>query len=176
MFQALLEPLGREALARVTLLLNHVIAAEPEATRRLLGHVDATVQIEWQRWPAFLPPPPQAVWRITPAGLLELAEPGFVTGMNGDAAQLVVGLDQQALTGWALSGAVGRPPMVVQGDVGLAADISWLAENLRWDLEDDLARVLGDVPARQIAQFGRAAVQAVQGLLQRVRPNPPSAS
>lgn len=173
MFQALLEPLGREALARVTLLLNHVIAAEPEATRRLLGHVDASVQVEWQRWPAFLPPPPQAVWRITPAGLLELAEPGFVAS---DAARLVVGLDQQALTGWALGGAVGRPPMAVQGDVGLAADISWLAENLRWDVEDDLARVIGDVPARQVAQFGRAAVQAVQGLLQRVRPNPPSAA
>ena len=27
MFQALLEPLGREALARLTLLLNHVISA-----------------------------------------------------------------------------------------------------------------------------------------------------
>jgi ubiquinone biosynthesis protein UbiJ len=173
MFQALLEPLGREALARVTLLLNHVIAAEPEATRRLLGHVGATVQIEWQRWPAFLPPPPQAVWRITPAGLLELAEPGFVAG---DAAQLVVGLDQQALTGWALGGAVGRPPMAVQGDVGLAADISWLAENLRWDVEDDLARVIGDVPARQLAQFGRAAVQALQGLLQRVHPSPTTAA
>lgn len=173
MFQALLEPLGREALTRVTLLLNHVIAAEPEATRRLLGHVDATVQIEWQRWPTFLPPPPQAAWRITPAGLLELAEPGSVAA---DTAQLVVGLDQQALTGWALGGAVGRPPMAVQGDVGLAADISWLAENLRWDVEDDLARVIGDVPARQIAQLGRAAAQAVQALLQRVRPNPPSAA
>ncbi|MFM2340762.1 MAG: hypothetical protein RLZZ592_415, partial [Pseudomonadota bacterium] len=33
MLQALLEPLGREALGRVTLLLNHVLAAEPEATR-----------------------------------------------------------------------------------------------------------------------------------------------
>jgi ubiquinone biosynthesis protein UbiJ len=87
----------------------------------------------------------------------------------------VVGLDHQALFGWLLGGATGRAPMEVRGDVGLAAEVSWLAEHLRWDIEDDLARVIGDAPAHQLAQIGRAVVQGVQGLLQRVRPAPRSA-
>ena len=74
MFEALLEPLGREALGRVTLLLNHVLSAEPEATRRLTTQVGRTVGVQWRQWPAMLPPPPRAVWSISPAGLLDLDE------------------------------------------------------------------------------------------------------
>jgi ubiquinone biosynthesis protein UbiJ len=169
MFQALLEPLGREALARLTLLLNHVIAAEPEATRRLVGQAGGTIGIEWQRWPSLLPAPPPAAWRVTPAGLLELDDGG---APSGSAAALLVGLDHQALLGWLFGGATGRPPMDVHGDVALAAEVSWLAENLRWDIEDDLARVIGDTPARQLTQVGRAIAQGAQALLQRVRPAP----
>ena len=172
MFQALLEPLGREALARLTLLLNHVIAAEPEATRRLAGQAGGSVGIEWQRWPSLLPPPPPAAWRITPAGLLELDDG---SAQPGSGAALLVGLDHQALFGWLLGAARGRPPMDVHGDVALAAEVSWLAENLRWDIEDDLARVIGDAPAHQLAQVGRAIAQGVQALVQRVRPAAPDA-
>ncbi|MEY8875137.1 MAG: hypothetical protein AB9M60_01395 [Leptothrix sp. (in: b-proteobacteria)] len=171
MFQSLFEPLAREGLTRVTLALNHVLAAEPEAQRRLLTQVGGRVSVEWQRWPAFVPQPPRAAWRITPAGLLELDD----ASEPGAGAELVVSLDQPSLFQWALGGAVGRPPMAVNGDVALAAEVSWLAEHLRWDIEDDLARVIGDVPARQLCQFGRAAIQGVQGLLQRVRPAAPSA-
>ena len=169
MFQTLLEPLGREAQARLTLLVNHVIAAEPEATRRLLAHHGALIEVEWTGWPAFLPAPPPAQWRVTPAGLLEV-EDGSAAEPVDPARTLVVSLDQPALTAWAFSGAQGRPPMTVRGDVGLAAEIGWLAEHLRWDIEDDLARIVGDAPARQLAQFGRAVAQGVQALLQRLRP------
>jgi len=65
--------------------------------------------------------------------------------------------------------------MDVHGDVALAAEVSWLAENLRWDIEDDLARVIGDAPAHQLAQVGRAIAQGVQALVQRVRPAAPDA-
>lgn len=166
MFQALLEPLGREALARLTLLLNHVILAEPEAMRRLVGQAGGSIGIEWQRWPALLPPPPPAAWRITPAGLLELDD-GSVAPASG--AALLVGLDHQALFGWLLGGARGRPPMDVHGDVALAAEVSWLAENLRWDIEDDLARVIGDGPARLLGRLGGGLAQTVGAFVQRVR-------
>jgi ubiquinone biosynthesis protein UbiJ len=168
MFQTLLEPLGREAQARLTLLVNHVIAAEPEATRRLLAHSGALIEVEWTGWPAFLPAPPPAQWRVTPAGLLEV-EDGSADPVD-PSRTLVVSLDQPSLTAWAFAGAQGRPPMAVRGDVGLAAEIGWLAENLRWDIEDDLARIVGDAPARQLTQFGRAVAQGVQSLLQRLRP------
>jgi ubiquinone biosynthesis accessory factor UbiJ len=42
----------------------------------------------------------------------------------------------------------------VVGNAQLAADVSWLIDNLRWDVQDDLARVVGAGPAREIARFG----------------------
>jgi ubiquinone biosynthesis accessory factor UbiJ len=176
MLHTLFDSLGREALARVTLLLNHVIHAEPEAVRRLTGHVGRSVGVVWQKWPAFLPPPPAPVWRITPAGLLELDDDGVQTAPAGDeAATLIVTLDGSQLMSWVLSGASGRPPMDIRGDAGFAAEVSWLAENLRWDIEDDLARIVGDTPARALTRVASTAMGLVRGLAQRV-PRPGASS
>ena len=170
MFEPLLEPLGREALGRVTLLLNHVLSAEPEATRRLTTQVGRTIGVQWRQWPAMLPPPPRAVWAISPAGLLDLDEDLLLVPVGvGDDQTLMVTLDGTELMGWIFSGMAGRPPMDIRGDAALAAEVSWLAENLRWDIEDDLARVVGDGPARVLGQLGRGLTQAVGAFVQRVR-------
>ena len=47
-----------------------------------------------------------------------------------------------------------RPQVDVSGDAAFASDIDWLIDNLRWELQDDLARVVGAGPARQIARVG----------------------
>ena len=49
----------------------------------------------------------------------------------------------------------------------LAAEMAWLADNLRWDVEDDLARVLGDVPAHALADAGRRLLQALRPFMAR---------
>lgn len=170
MLQALLEPLGCEALGRVTLLLNHVLAAEPEATRRLLGHVGRSIGVQWRQWPALLPAPPRAVWRVTPAGLLELDEDLLLVPVGvGEEETLVVTLDGSEMLRWGLSGLAGRPPMDIRGDAAFAAEVAWLAENLRWDIEDDLARVIGDGPARLLGRLGGGLAQTVGAFVQRVR-------
>jgi ubiquinone biosynthesis protein UbiJ len=57
----------------------------------------------------------------------------------------------------------GKAPAVkIEGDVMLAAELGWLADNLRWDIEEDLSRLFGDVPAH-------AMVDAGQRLLARLR-------
>jgi ubiquinone biosynthesis protein UbiJ len=45
----------------------------------------------------------------------------------------------------------------VVGDTDFAAVISQVASNLRWDVEEDLSRVIGDIAAHRVAQAGRAA-------------------
>jgi ubiquinone biosynthesis protein UbiJ len=40
--------------------------------------------------------------------------------------------------------------------VQLAAEVNWLVDHVRWDLEDDLARVIGDVPAHTMGNGVRA--------------------
>ncbi|MEJ2767264.1 ubiquinone biosynthesis accessory factor UbiJ [Mycetohabitans sp. B46] len=44
----------------------------------------------------------------------------------------------------------------IEGDAEFAATIAKLAEHLRWDAEEDLARLVGDVPAHRIASVARA--------------------
>jgi ubiquinone biosynthesis protein UbiJ len=51
--------------------------------------------------------------------------------------------------------------------VQLAAEVAWLADNLRWDIEEDLSRVLGDVPAHALAQAARRVMQGLRPLLSR---------
>ncbi len=45
----------------------------------------------------------------------------------------------------------------VEGDTGFASAISKVAANLRWDIEEDLSRVFGDIAAHRMAEAGRTA-------------------
>jgi len=44
----------------------------------------------------------------------------------------------------------------VAGDAEFIAALNQVARNLRWDVEEDLSRVFGDVAAHRMAQSGRA--------------------
>ena len=162
--------LGSATMARVTLLLNHVVAAEPAATERLKPHSGRSLQLVWTGWPQLLPPPPVVAFTITPAGLFEWsgeAEPAMADlRVNVDASNPL------KLAGQWLAGE--RPQIVIEGDSTLAADVSWLIDNLRWDIEDDLAGVVGPGPAREMARAAsavggalRETVRTVQGLVSR---------
>jgi ubiquinone biosynthesis protein UbiJ len=35
----------------------------------------------------------------------------------------------------------------IEGDVQLAAEVNWLVDHVRWDMEEDLSRLMGDAPA-----------------------------
>lgn len=52
--------------------------------------------------------------------------------------------------------------MHVQGDAGLAQVVSDLARDLRWDAEDDLSRVVGDVAAARLMGLGRGLAGGMQ--------------
>jgi ubiquinone biosynthesis protein UbiJ len=52
--------------------------------------------------------------------------------------------------------------MEIRGDAALAAEVGWLAENLRWDVEDDLARIVGELPAHQLAKAARWMADAAR--------------
>ena len=51
-----------------------------------------------------------------------------------------------------------KPAVRIEGDVQLAAEVNWLVDHVRWDVEDDLARAIGDVPAHTIATGARRVV------------------
>jgi ubiquinone biosynthesis protein UbiJ len=45
----------------------------------------------------------------------------------------------------------------MKGDMELAQEVSFLARNLTWDVEEDLARAIGDIPAHRVVSAARSA-------------------
>lgn len=150
MLEAIKALAQRSVMERLVLLVNHVIAAEPAALERLRPHAARTLQIELAGWPTLLPAVGPFAFRVSPAGLIEwLPEASTVPAdlrIAADAANPALALTRIV--------AGERPAVTVSGDAGFASDIDWLIDNLRWDLQDDLARIVGDAPARQLGKVG----------------------
>ncbi len=150
MFARLQPPdwLVNEAQQRLVLLLNHVLMQEAEAQARLKRHSGKVLRAQWGRFHLLL--------QATPAGLLNLA--------HSDArVDLALAILQDSPSELARELLARKTPAVkIEGDVQLAAEIGWLAEHLRWDIEEDLARVLGDAPAHSIGNAARAAAAALR--------------
>lgn len=162
MRHALNDMLAPVAVERLTLLINHVLGREPVAMERLQPHAGRVFTLQAEGWPALLPSWPALVFRVTPAGLLEWL--GQEADTTPDLRVRVEASNPAALAmGW-LSGR--QPAVHVEGDARLAGDVNWLLENLRWDLADDLQRLLGPVPAQLLAQAG----PAIRGALAQLAP------
>jgi len=137
-----------EAQRRVVLLLNHVLMQETEATSRLARQKGQVMLVQWRSFSFKL--------MATPAGLLDLAAPeappDLVLTVTDESP---VALAQSALRG-------DKPAVRIEGDVQLAAEVNWLTEHVRWDIEEDLARVMGDVPARTLSQMAQNMVAGLR--------------
>jgi ubiquinone biosynthesis protein UbiJ len=152
--------------ARLVLLVNHVLLREPAAMDRLRPHAGRRVRVEAEGAPLWLPPLPAGLVMVTPAGLFELDE---VAAAVPDL-QLRLALPDAAQALAALAGEL-TPRVQIEGDAGLAADIHWLVDNLRWDVEADLAEAVGPAVAHQVMKAGRAAAAALRGLASKAPPS-----
>ena len=165
-WRSLLEQEGRE---RLILLANHVLASEEAGWQRLQPHAGRVLRLCAQGWPAllgpFLPQPEPMQVRITPAGLLELC-PEAQAASGCDLEVVVDTHDPAGLVARVLSG--GMPTLQLRGDAQLAADVNWLAENLRWDVAADLERLFGPVPAERLRLWGLAVTRALREALGRL--------
>lgn len=166
MVHAIQQLLVPAAARRVTLLINHVLSSEAVATARLKPHAGRSIRLHLQGWPSLLPALPELVFAVTPAGLLEWRADDAPTQVD---LTLEVDASNPALE-LARSLAGEAPRIRVIGDAALATDMSWIVDNLTWDVQDDLARIVGNVPARELARVGRGlsgALRAAMALLVR---------
>jgi ubiquinone biosynthesis protein UbiJ len=157
---------------RMILLLNHVLSRESHAMARLLPFAGKAVVLHLQNWPALLPAAPDLTLVVTPAGLFERQ-----AGLDHALTALRIELEAANPALLALGALLGeRPSVSVQGDAAFAGEISWLMENLRWDIEDDLAGVVGPAAAHQLSTWGRAAATAFAALARSAAAFKPSGS
>jgi ubiquinone biosynthesis protein UbiJ len=134
--------LVQEMQRRIVLLLNHVLMQEDEAQARLARQAGKVVHAQWRTFTMRVAP--------TRAGLLEVAP---ASDAPADLTLTVTETSALQLAQSALKG--DKPPVHIAGDVQFAAEINWLVEHVRWDLEEDLARIVGDAPAHAIGDAAR---------------------
>ena len=150
-----------EMQRRLVLLLNHVLQQEPEAQARLKRQSGRLVEAHWRHFTVRLV--------ATPAGLLDL---GPVTQLPDLTLTLTeespFSLAQAALRG-------EKPPVRIAGDVQLAAEVQWLVDHVRWDIEEDLARIFGDAPAHAMGNVMRRINEGIRHFVAR-GPGAPSGS
>ena len=121
---------------------------ESAATERLRRQQGRVARIQWRGLSMAL--------LVTPAGLFDLAPEFAVPDLRLQATQTSpLDLAQTALRG-------DKPNVRIEGDVQLAADLQWLADNVRWDAEEDLARLIGDVPAHTLTAMAQRGAQALR--------------
>lgn len=63
-----------------------------------------------------------------------------------------------------------KPATRIEGDVQLAAEINWLTDHVRWDVEEDLSRLVGDAAAYRIASTGRQVAQQLKTWAAKMTP------
>ena len=162
MLQNLNALLAPALMDRLVLVVNHVIAAEPQAVRRLLPHSGRVLRLELLQLPRLLPAPPPLAFRITPAGLVEWCR----DPVDADLRVRLDAPNPAALALQALSGQM--PALAIDGDVQLASDVDWLLKNLRWDVADDLDRLFGPTVAHELNKLGSSLARALRGATQGV--------
>lgn len=140
--------LVHEVQQRTVLFLNHVLMQEREAMDRLVRQKGRVARVQWRAYSMALV--------VTPAGLFNLAAESAVPDLRLEVTEASpVALAQTALRG-------DKPAIRIEGDVQLAAEINWLVDHVRWDVEEDLARLIGDAAAHTVAQVARRAAQALR--------------
>lgn len=159
--------LERHAAARASLLLNHVLLAEPVAMQRLQSHAGRLLEVRLHASRRALPG--RAMLRITRAGLLEPADDGPIA-----APDLHVAIDLGSAACALIEGPAPAHRFVeAQGDPALAGDVIWLFDTVRWDVGADLERLAGPAVAGAIERGAAAVAKGVRETLRAFAPPRP---
>lgn len=131
--------------------INHLLEGEEWARARLKVHQDKTALIKVGSM--------DFGFRILDSGLIELAE----TGTDGDGAAsgefaLTITLPPASLLAAVRGKEDALKNVDVRGDAAIAQTVLFLVSHLRWDLEEDLARVIGDIAAHRLVEDAGAAM------------------
>ncbi|OZI62631.1 ubiquinone biosynthesis accessory factor UbiJ [Bordetella genomosp. 11] len=152
--------------------LNALLRREDWARARLTRHAGKTVRLAVGAFKLSL--------TIDSEGYADLADPAVVPDvtLTGDPARFRIARLFQAGTESADPAAAARARADaiadmthISGDAGLAQVVAELAAQLRWDVEDDLARWFGDIAASRLVGGARALSSGLRGAAARLGSN-----
>ena len=134
--------------------INHLLAAEPWARAQLSPHVGKTLHVVVQPFTV---------------GLSVVADGTVLRATSTVPADTTLTLPYSALPRMLTGGtdAVMRD-LRLDGDAEFAQAVSMLAKNLRWDVEDDLSKVVGDAASHRVVSAARWTGAEVRQTSQRM--------
>lgn len=131
--------------------LNALLKREAWARERLIRHAGKTARLAVGRFSTSL--------TFTSEGYAQPADaaivPDVTVTLNADKLTLGGLLAMRA----SKDGSAIMDITHISGDAGLAQVVGELARHLRWDVEDELAQRIGDIPAARLTQGVRTLAQ-----------------
>lgn len=141
----------------VVAILNHLLAREAWATDRLRPFAGRRVRLR-------TPPLPAIDLAIADTGLFDRPaspeEPHLTVTLKPGALPALLARDDRIMR-----------EAEIEGDTDLAAALQFVFRNLRWDVEEDLSRLVGDAAAHRAVSAGRAFVGWQRSAAQRLGDN-----
>lgn len=123
--------------------------------------------IEQERWAheLLLPREGQSISIALPIGDFQIAiqEGMFVNAGNNNPSSVNLVITQEAIWTFLKEGKSGAMKFVkISGDIDFAADLNRLAADLKWEVEEDLSKLVGDAPARRVVLESQKMVHQTQ--------------
>ncbi len=138
------------------LFVNHLLAQESWAKSKLQTHAGKIACIDLQ----------------TMAFRLKIAADGMLEQADADAlADVTIRLKLSDLPLIVQNRERAFSYVKVEGDADFANTISHLSQNLRWEAEEDLSKLFGDVAAVRMVSTAKSLIQTVQQAHQTIQEN-----
>ncbi|MDB5771301.1 MAG: sterol-binding protein [Burkholderia sp.] len=141
-----------------TLAINHLLAQEPWARDKLIGHAGKVACFDAGAGVITLK------LKVAPDGMLQAAAqdatPDVTIHFKLTDMPLIAQNRERAFS-----------YVKIQGDADFANTISQLSQSLRWEAEEDLSKLVGDIPATRIVGTVKAAFNMARSTQQKLAEN-----
>jgi ubiquinone biosynthesis accessory factor UbiJ len=137
--------------------LNHLLAQESWASQLLRKHIGKTIQV--------ILPINKTTLVINENAFFSLADASF----SGDA-NVTLTIGSEFFKAYMAGGKdMAAQHVKVSGDVDLAHMMGKLASQLRWDVEEDLSKLVGDAMAHRMVESGKKVKDLSQAAVKDLR-------
>lgn len=96
------------------------------------------------------------------ANIVILEDGGLAIAGETNIADATVCISASLLLRLVAQDEAAKMQIEISGDTHLATELAKIFSNMRWDYEDDLSKIVGDVSALKISQFGRKTATEIR--------------
>jgi ubiquinone biosynthesis accessory factor UbiJ len=129
--------------ALITRFLQHLIAQNQWAKPHLEPFAGKTIGFDFV---------------LAKAHLNILEDGSFSMGANTDAPEASIHAPPSLLLRIIAGDEDAKTQFKITGDTHMAAEIGKVLQNMRWDIEDDLSKITGDIAANKTVSFAKKTI------------------